>query len=40
VRTLPLAWGAQLVLIVGVKATDIAADEERNAVAGVVRHIV
>ena len=40
VRKLPLAWGVQLVLIVGVTAADVAADEERDAVAGVVRLIV
>ena len=37
---MPLACGAQLVLIVGVTATDVAADEERNTVAKVVRLIV
>ena len=40
VRTLPLAWGTQLVLIVGVTAADVAADEKRDAVAGGVRLIV
>jgi len=39
VRTLPLAWGAQLVLIVRVTAAAVAADEKRDAVAGVVRLI-
>ena len=40
VRKLPLAWGAQLVLIVGVTSADVAADAELAAVVGVMRLIV
>ena len=38
-RRLPLAWGVQAVLTVGVVAADVAADEELHAVTGKVRFV-
>jgi len=40
VRTLRLAWGLQLVLLVGVVVAEAAADDELEAVAVVVRLVV